>query len=170
MIWKFRSGARWREMPPEFGVWQTVYDRFVRWRDAGVFLALMDGVIAEAAPAGSDGLGSGQRGLHDRPGSSRRRGHASRGERLVVPGEGLRGVKGGRGRERKPQAEGEQDTSDRDREEWRRLRRRHRARPKAAPCRAGRVAAWPPRSTSLPAAVTLASFLLWARSVRRRIL
>lgn len=37
MIWKFRSGAQWREMPPEFGVWQTVYDRFRRWRDVGVF-------------------------------------------------------------------------------------------------------------------------------------
>ncbi|MGQ5580752.1 transposase [Streptomyces sp. ECR3.8] len=56
MIWKFRSGARWREMPPEFGVWQTVYDRFVRWRDAGVFLALMDGVIAEAAQRGQTDL------------------------------------------------------------------------------------------------------------------
>ncbi len=52
MGWKFRSGAQWREVPPEFGVWQTVYDRFVRWRDAGVFLALMGGMIAEAAQRG----------------------------------------------------------------------------------------------------------------------
>ncbi|MFC8834929.1 transposase [Streptomyces griseoincarnatus] len=56
MIWKLRSGARWREMPPEFEVWQTVDDRFVRWRDAGVFLALMDGVIAEAAQRGHTDL------------------------------------------------------------------------------------------------------------------
>jgi len=56
VIWKFRSNAQWREMPPEFGVWQTVYDRFVRWRDAGVFLALMDGMIAEAAQRGQTDL------------------------------------------------------------------------------------------------------------------
>jgi Putative transposase of IS4/5 family (DUF4096) len=33
--WKFRSGAQWREVPAEFGVWQTAHDRFPRWRDAG---------------------------------------------------------------------------------------------------------------------------------------
>lgn len=41
---------------PEFGIWQTVYGRFVRWRDAGVFQALMDGMIAEAARGGQTDL------------------------------------------------------------------------------------------------------------------
>lgn len=52
VLWKFRSGSQWREMPPEFGAWQTVYNRFVQWRDLGVFRALMDGMIAEAARRG----------------------------------------------------------------------------------------------------------------------
>ncbi len=52
MIWKFRSGGQWREMPDEFGPWSTVYDRFRNWRDAGVFQALMDAMIAEAARRG----------------------------------------------------------------------------------------------------------------------
>lgn len=52
VIWWFRSGGQWREMPAEFGAWQTVYDRFTKWRDAGVFAALMDGMIAEAAARG----------------------------------------------------------------------------------------------------------------------
>ncbi|AGJ59395.1 hypothetical protein F750_6971 [Streptomyces sp. PAMC 26508] len=52
VLWKFRSGSQWREMPPEFGAWQTVYNRFVQWRDLGVFQALMDGMIAEAARRG----------------------------------------------------------------------------------------------------------------------
>jgi hypothetical protein len=43
-------------MPPGFGVWQTVYDRFLRWRDVGVFQALMEGMIAEAARRGQTGL------------------------------------------------------------------------------------------------------------------
>ena len=49
VLWKFRSGGQWREMPAQFGAWQTVYDRFRQWRDVGVFQALMDGMIAEAA-------------------------------------------------------------------------------------------------------------------------
>jgi transposase len=52
VIWKFRSGGQWREMPSEFGAWQTVYDRFAQWRDAGVFAALMEAMIAEAARRG----------------------------------------------------------------------------------------------------------------------
>lgn len=52
VIWRFRTGGQWREMPAEFGAWQTVYDRFTQWRDAGVFAALMDGMIAEAAARG----------------------------------------------------------------------------------------------------------------------
>lgn len=53
VVWKFRSGAQWREMPERFGPWQTVYDRFRYWRKAGVFTALLDGVIAEAARQGN---------------------------------------------------------------------------------------------------------------------
>lgn len=49
VIWRFRTGSQWREMPARFGAWQTVYNRFVQWRDAGVFDALLEGMIAEAA-------------------------------------------------------------------------------------------------------------------------
>lgn len=56
VIWRFRSGAQWREMPERFGAWQTVYNRFVVWRDAGVFQALLEGAIAEAAKRGEADL------------------------------------------------------------------------------------------------------------------
>ena len=49
VIWRFRTGSQWREMPERFGAWQTVYNRFMRWRDAGIFQALLEEVIAEAA-------------------------------------------------------------------------------------------------------------------------
>ena len=52
VVWKFRSGAQWREMPERFGAWQSVYDRFRHWRKAGVFTALLEGVIAEASRQG----------------------------------------------------------------------------------------------------------------------
>lgn len=51
VIWRFRTGSQWREMPEEFGAWQTVYDRFAQWRDIGVFAALMEGMIARGCPA-----------------------------------------------------------------------------------------------------------------------
>jgi transposase len=56
VIWRFRSGAQWREMPEEFGPWPTVYGRFRTWRDAGVFAALLEGLIAEAARQGKTDL------------------------------------------------------------------------------------------------------------------
>lgn len=52
VIWRFKTGGRWREMPKEFGAWSTVHNRFRQWRDAGVFEALMEGLIAEAARRG----------------------------------------------------------------------------------------------------------------------
>jgi transposase len=52
VVWRFRTGSPWRDMPDTYGAWQTVYHRFLQWRDAGVFQRLMDGMIAEAARRG----------------------------------------------------------------------------------------------------------------------
>jgi transposase len=52
VLWRFRTGGQWREMPAEFGAWSTVHNRFRQWRDAGVFEALLEGLIAEAAKRG----------------------------------------------------------------------------------------------------------------------
>jgi transposase len=49
VIWRFRSSGQWREMPAEFGPLATVCGRFRVWRDAGVFSALLEGLIAEAS-------------------------------------------------------------------------------------------------------------------------
>lgn len=37
MLWILRTGAPWRDLPERFGPWQTVYDYFRNWRNAGVF-------------------------------------------------------------------------------------------------------------------------------------
>jgi transposase len=52
IIWRFRTGSPWRDVPEAFGSWSRVYDRFAQWRDAGVFAAVMEAVIAEAARRG----------------------------------------------------------------------------------------------------------------------
>ncbi len=37
MLWKLRTGSPWRDLPPEFGPWESVYTRFSRWSNQGIF-------------------------------------------------------------------------------------------------------------------------------------
>ena len=37
MVWILRTGAPWRDLPDEYGPWQTVATRFYRWRSAGIW-------------------------------------------------------------------------------------------------------------------------------------
>lgn len=36
ILWIARTGSPWRDLPPEFGKWNTVYQRFRRWAKCGV--------------------------------------------------------------------------------------------------------------------------------------
>lgn len=56
MLWRFRTGSGWRDVPERYGPWSTIYTRFRAWALAGVFEHLMDGLIAEAASRGQVGL------------------------------------------------------------------------------------------------------------------
>ena len=37
IILVIRSGLRWRDVPPNYGPHKTIYNRFVRWSELGVF-------------------------------------------------------------------------------------------------------------------------------------
>jgi transposase len=42
LLWMSGEGARWRALPERFGPWNTVWRRFARWRDQGVFEAAFE--------------------------------------------------------------------------------------------------------------------------------
>jgi transposase len=46
IFWVLRSGAPWRDLPDDFGPYTTCYNRFVRWRQAGVWATIMNALAA----------------------------------------------------------------------------------------------------------------------------
>jgi transposase len=44
IFWVLRTGAPWRDLPERYGPYTTAYNRFNRWRKAGVWDLLMDAV------------------------------------------------------------------------------------------------------------------------------
>ncbi len=81
VLWLVRAGAPWRDLPPHFGKWGSVWKRFRRWAQKGVFervfnelsgepdfeYALVDGTIVKVH---RHGIGA-KRGLAIRPSASR---------------------------------------------------------------------------------------------------
>lgn len=37
VLWIARTGVPWRDLPPEFGTWNSLFRRFSRWADKGVW-------------------------------------------------------------------------------------------------------------------------------------
>lgn len=62
VIWVFKTGAPWRDLPERFGNWNSIHKRFARWSRSGIFdkifrilsedadmeFLLMDGTIVKA--------------------------------------------------------------------------------------------------------------------------
>jgi len=51
IFWRFRTGSPWADIPERFGPHTTCYNRFVRWREAGIwdrlFVAVSEAVDGE---------------------------------------------------------------------------------------------------------------------------
>ena len=40
-MWKYRTGAPWRDVPERFGKWNSIYKRFNRWAADGTWQGLL---------------------------------------------------------------------------------------------------------------------------------
>ena len=45
IFWILRTGAPWRDLPPDLGGWSNTHRRFIRWRDAGIWEKLLEILI-----------------------------------------------------------------------------------------------------------------------------
>jgi transposase len=86
--WRVRAGAPWRDVPPVYGPWQTVYGLFRRWQRDGTWRAVLTGLQARADAAGLDLLGC-QRRFHGRAGAPARSRGAQKGDLQAEPPGGI---------------------------------------------------------------------------------
>ena len=52
VLWRTRTGSPWRDLPAEFGPWQSVYDRHVRWSRDGTYDRIFAAAHTAADTAG----------------------------------------------------------------------------------------------------------------------
>ena len=81
VLWRVRTGLPWRDLPAGFGNWNSVFRRFRRWAESGVFekifkeistipdfeYAMIDGTIVQVHQKASGAKG----GLKIRPSGAR---------------------------------------------------------------------------------------------------
>jgi transposase len=45
VFWIIRTGAPWRDLPPQYGGWSNTHRRFIRWRDKGIWEKILEELI-----------------------------------------------------------------------------------------------------------------------------
>ncbi|WP_214370906.1 transposase [Pseudonocardia sp. H11422] len=48
MFWRNRCGLPWRDLPPQYGHWKTVYNRHRRWSGDGTWVQILDELRRDA--------------------------------------------------------------------------------------------------------------------------
>ena len=52
ILWRLKTGSPWRDVPERYGKWDTVYSRFRRWQQAGVWARVLAALQADADARG----------------------------------------------------------------------------------------------------------------------
>lgn len=47
VLWILRTGAPWRDLPPDYGSWSNTHRRFIRWRDKGIWEGLLAKIMQD---------------------------------------------------------------------------------------------------------------------------
>ena len=47
VFWILRTGAPWRDLPPDLGDWKNTHRRFCRWRDKGLWEKILERLIED---------------------------------------------------------------------------------------------------------------------------
>ena len=47
VLWILRTGAPWRDLPPDYGDWKNTHRRFCRWRDKRRWEAILETLVQE---------------------------------------------------------------------------------------------------------------------------
>jgi transposase len=53
-----RSGARWRDCPPEYGPYTTIYNRFNRWSRQGIWFEMFEALTGSTGIIGTVAIDS----------------------------------------------------------------------------------------------------------------
>src|SRR5215813_11637198 len=48
-FWQMRTGAPWRDLPEEFGNWNSIFRQFRRWADSGVLEVILEALAGSGA-------------------------------------------------------------------------------------------------------------------------
>ena len=48
VIYRYRTGIPWRDLPERFGPWKTIHSRFTRWNKQGVFEQVLNALALDA--------------------------------------------------------------------------------------------------------------------------
>ena len=54
VVWRCRTGARWRDVPPALGPWSRAAQTFIRWRERRIWARLLLAAEARAVARGLD--------------------------------------------------------------------------------------------------------------------